>query len=248
MVNLFSLTGKQILITGASSGIGQQTAIACSRLGAQVFLSGRNEARLNEALSQLEGEGHQCIVGDLTDETTLTALLETIESLDGVVLCAGQGLTLPMQFATRDKFDAIFGVNLFAPFELLRMLYKKKRINKGGAVVTIASLAGTHVFSGANGVYGVSKAAIESAMKFCAKEFAPRKIRVNCISPGMVDTPLIRHGTVSDEQLEEDKKNYPLGRYGTPQDIAAGIIYLLSNASAWVTGQTLVIDGGLTLK
>ncbi|MGM9709180.1 MAG: SDR family NAD(P)-dependent oxidoreductase [Prevotella sp.] len=248
MYNPFSLDGKTVLVTGASSGIGRQTAIECSRMGASLILSARNAIRLQETMSLMEGEGHTVVPADLTNQGQLETLVSSIPPVDGVVLCSGKGLTLPMQFATRDKFDDIFNTNFFAPFELLRLLYKKKKVQKQGSVVVLASLGGTKIFSGSNGVYGASKAALNSAMMFCAKEFAGRKVRVNCICPGMVDTPLIHRGTVTEEQLKENEKLYPLGRYGKPEDIAYATIYLLSDASSWVTGQDFVLDGGISIK
>ena len=248
MNNPFSLEGKTVLVTGASSGIGRQTAIECSRMGASVVLSARNEDRLQETLSSMEGDGHKVIPADLLNQDQLENLVSSITPVDGVVLCSGKGLTLPMQFATRDKLDDIFNTNFYAPFELLRLLYKKKKIQKQGSVVVLASLGGTQIFSGSNGVYGASKAALNSAMMFCAKEFSSRKIRVNCICPGMVDTPLIHRGTVTEEQLIENAKLYPLGRYGKPEDIAYAAVYLLSDAASWVTGQDFVLDGGISIK
>ncbi len=248
MANPFSLEGKTVLVTGASSGIGRQTAIECSRMGAIVILTARNEERLQETFSIMEGKGHTIVTADLLIAEQRETLINSVSSVDGVVLCSGKGLTLPMQFATRDKFDDIFNTNLFAPFELLRLLYKNKKIQKQGSVVVMASLGGTKIFSGSNGVYGASKAALNSAMMFCAKEFAARKIRVNCICPGMVDTPLIHRGTVTEEQLKENEKLYPLGRYGKPEDIAYASVYLLSDAASWITGQQLVLDGGISIK
>ena len=244
----FSLQGKTVLVTGASSGIGRQTAIECSRMGASVVLTARDGERLRETLFLMECDGHSILCADLLEQEQVENLIASVPILDGVVLCSGKGLTLPMQFATRDKFDDIFGTNFFAPFELVRLLYKKKKIQKQGSVVAIASLGGTQIFSGSNGVYGASKAALNSAMMFCAKEFASRKIRVNCICPGMVDTPLIHRGTVSEEQLKENEKLYPLGRYGRPEDIAYAVVYLLSDAAVWVTGTQMVVDGGISIK
>ncbi len=248
MHNPFSLEGKTVLVTGASSGIGRQTAVVCSGMSAKVVLTARNEDRLNETLSMMQGDGHQILIANLLEQSQLEELVANMPALDGVVLCSGKGLTLPMQFASRDKFDDIFNTNFFAPFELLRLLYKKKKIQKQGSVVVLASLGGTQIFSGSNGVYGASKAALNSAMMFCAKEFASRKVRVNCICPGMVDTPLIHRGTVTEEQLMENEKLYPLGRYGKPEDIAYAAVYLLSDASSWITGQQMVLDGGISIK
>ncbi len=248
MDNPFSLAGKTILVTGASSGIGRQVAIECSNQGASVILTARNEERLQETLAAMSGSGHNIVVADLLKADDMEALLSEVTTLDGIALCSGIALTLPMQFATREKFENVFNTNFFSPFELLRNLYKKKKIQKNGSVVTLASLGGTQIFSGGNGVYGVSKAALASAMMFCAKEFAPRKVRVNCICPAMVDTPLIHRGTVTEEQLKENEKLYPLGRYGKPEDIAYAAVYLLSDASSWMTGQQIVLDGGISIR
>ena len=249
--NPFSLEGKTILVTGASSGIGRAASIECSKMGANLIITGRNEERLQstfESLTPNSSNNHQKIIADLLCTEDIEKLLSVVENIDGVILCAGKGFTLPVQFSTRDKFNEIFDINFFSPVELLRLLYKKKKINKASSIVIIDSIGGTHIFSNGNSIYGASKAALNSMMRFCAKEFAPRKIRVNSICPGMVETPLIHRGTVSDEQLEQDKQRYLLKRYGTPEDIAYACIYLLSDASSWMTGQDIVIDGGITTK
>ena len=238
-----------MLVTGASSGIGREIAIACSRMGATVVVTARNEERLQATLDSMESSGqeHRLLVADLTSSDEMAALVASLPSLDGAVLCAGNSTTLPLQFGSRDKFDEMFDVNFFAPVELLRMMYKKKILQKGASVVLMASIGGTHSFMPGNGVYGASKAALNSFMKYAAREFASRRVRVNSICPGMVDTPLIHRGTITEEQLAEDAKRYPLGRYGQPEDIANGAIYLLSDASSWLTGHDLVIDGGFSI-
>lgn len=244
--NPFSLQGKTILVTGASSGIGQATAIACAQMGADVVITGRDAERL-QATADLMGEAKGQIVADLIVQEDVDKLVAALPPLDGAVLCAGNSTTLPLQFGTREKFDDMFDVNFFAPVELLRLMYKKKVLQKGASVVLIASIGGTHSFMPGNGVYGASKAALNSVMKYAAREYASRKVRVNSICPGMVDTPLIHRGTITEEQLAEDAKRYPLGRYGRPDDIAHGAIYLLSDASSWLTGHDLVIDGGFSI-
>lgn len=245
--NPFSLKGKTILVTGASSGIGRETAIQCSRMGARVIITARNEDRLGETLSQLEGEGHGKVIAELTRQEELEKLVDTIDTINGVVLCAGKGMTSPFPFSTRDKYDSVFDVNFFAPVELLRLLVKKKKLEKESSVVFVSSIGGIKSFQLGNGIYGASKAALNSTMKFCARELAAKKIRVNAVNPGMVNTQLIQGGAISEEQLKVDMERYPLKRYGEPQDIAYGIIYLLSDASSWVTGHSLVIDGGVTV-
>ena len=245
--NPFSLASKTVLITGASSGIGRETALECARMGASVVITGRDKDRLDETLQLIESDDKTAIIADLTVADDVERLIEALPSLDGAVLCAGNSTTLPLQFGTRDKFDDMFDINFFAPVELLRLLYKKKRLNKGASVVLIASIGGTHSFMPGNGIYGASKAALNSVMKYAAREFASRRIRVNSICPGMVDTPLIHRGTITEEQLAEDAKRYPLGRYGKPSDIAHGAVYLLGDASSWLTGHDLVIDGGFSI-
>jgi NAD(P)-dependent dehydrogenase (short-subunit alcohol dehydrogenase family) len=245
--NPFSLKEKTILVTGASSGIGQETAIQCSRMGARVIITARNEDRLKETLSQLEGDGHRMLMAELTQQEELEKLVNAIDTVNGVVLCAGKGMTSPFPFSTRDKYDSVFDVNFFAPVELLRLLVKKKKLEKESSVVFVSSIGGIKSFQLGNGIYGASKAALNSTMKFCARELAAKKIRVNAVNPGMVNTQLIQGGAISEEQLKVDMERYPLKRYGEPQDIAYGIIYLLSDASSWVTGHSLVIDGGVTV-
>lgn len=245
--NPFSLNGKVILITGASSGIGRSTAIECAKMGATLIVTGRNEDRLTETLSFLSGDNHISFIADLTLETDLEKLVDSVNDLDGLVLCAGTGVTCPFQFATPDKLDKVFQTNFFAPVELLRLLVKRKKIKKGGSIVFISSVGGIYSINPGNSVYGASKSAFSSMMRFSAKELAAKKIRVNSVNPGMVETPLIHGGVFSEEDRANDIAKYPLGTYGRPEDIAYGIIYLLSDASGWVTGSSLIIDGGLTI-
>ena len=245
--NPFSLDGKTILVTGASSGIGQETAIQCSKVGAKVIITARNEERLQETFSKLEGEGHSIVLAELTNQVVIEELVEQIEEIQGLVLCAGRGMTSPFPFSTKDKFQSVFDVNFFAPIELLRLLVKKKKLQKESSVVLVSSIGGISSFQYGNGVYGASKAALNSTMKFCARELAAKKIRVNSVNPGMVNTKFIQGGTISEEQYKLDMEKYPLKRYGEPEDIAYGIIYLLSDASSWVTGHSLIIDGGYTI-
>ena len=247
LYNPYSLEGKMILVTGASSGIGRATAIECSKMGANVIITARNEERLKETLAQMEGEGHRLILAELTNQEDLNRLVEEIDYLNGLVLCAGKPKTLPFQFCTRDNFNEVFDINFFAPVELLRLLVKKKKLVKESSVVFVSSIGGVRAYGASNAIYGASKSAVDSIMKTCARELAAKRIRVNSVNPGMVETKLIHVGMITEEQLEADKKTYPLQRYGKPADIALGIVYLLSDASSWVTGHPLVIDGGKTI-
>ena len=244
--NPFSLSGKTILVTGASSGIGRATAIECSKMGAKLVITGRNENRLTDTYSKLEGEGHSMLIGDLTVHEDIERLVEALPKLDGTVLCAGVGMNILIPFATREKVERVYDVNFFSQIDLLRLLVKKKILNKNSSVVPISSIGGIKEFTYGHAIYGSSKAALRSWMKFASKEFGIKKIRVNVICPGMVETPLIHRGTITEEQLQEDAKKYPLGRYGKPEEIAYGAVYLLSDASAWITGISLIIDGGIS--
>lgn len=247
--NPFSLDGKTVLVTGASSGIGRETAIECSRLGATVVATGRNVERLQETMQALAGEGHASVLAELTAADDVARLVRDCPPLNGLVLNAGCGCTRPLRFCSRDVLNPVMDVNFFAQVELLRLLVKSKKLEKGASVVVHASIGGTPggVFSVGFSAYGASKAALVSVMKFAARELAPQRIRVNTVNPGMVETNMIRGGTLSDEQLQADAARYPLGRYGRPEDVAHGIAYLLSDAAAWVTGTSLVIDGGATI-
>lgn len=246
--NPFSLEGKTILVTGASSGIGAQTAIDCSKMGAHVVITARNEERLRQTLEAMEGDGHKLIVADLNNESDLDNLMSNLPKLNGAVLCAGVGFTLPFVFCSRSKMDDVFNINFFAPIELLRLLVKKKKIESDSSVVFVSSIGGVNVFNVGNSVYGASKGALNTMVKQIALEIAPKKIRVNSVNPGMVNTKLIREGMLlTEEQLKADEERYPLRRYGETTDVSNGIIYLLSDASCWVTGHALVIDGGVSL-
>lgn len=246
--NPYSLAGKTILVTGASSGIGKATAIECSKLGATVVLTARNEERLKATFEALEGDGHQMLLCDLSNEEDLDALVAAIPEVQGIVNNAGYTQLLPVNFIKASAFEQILKVNTIAPICLLQKMLKKKKLKAGSSIVFTSSLAGLGYTTPGNSMYTASKGAISSFIKNAAIELAPKQIRVNAVCPGMVNTRILELGTVTAAQLEEDEKKYPLGRYGEPRDIALAIIYLLSNASAWVTGTNLVIDGGISLK
>lgn len=246
--NPFSLKGKTVLVTGASSGIGECTAIECSKLGAKVILTARNEERLKRTLSQLEGEGHIYLSCDLNDETAIDNLVDFIPEVHGVVNNAGYAKLMPIQFITHEDLSSMLNVNTIAPMLILKKLLKKKKIKKGTSVVFTSSIAGLGQSSVGNAMYTASKGAISAFIRCAALELAPKQIRVNAVCPAMVKTAIMDSGSVTQAQLEEDMKNYPLGRYGNPKDVALAMVYLLSDASEWMTGNNLIIDGGVTLK
>lgn len=246
MSNPFSLQGKTILVTGASSGIGRATAIECSKMGAAVIITGRNEERLLETLNNLCNEGHTMFIADLTNEDDVKRLAEDCHKIDGLVNNAGVSCTKLVSFYSNQELEKIFNSNTFAPMMLTRWLLKKKKINNYGSIVFTSSIASLCSTLG-NGIYGASKAALSAYMKYCARELSSKKIRANAVLPGMIETKLIHNGSISEEELALDMKNYPLQRYGKPEEIAYAIIYLLSDASSWTTGINLIVDGGGTL-
>lgn len=248
MYNPYSLEGKTILITGASSGIGKATAIECSKMGANVIITARNEAKLIQVMTELEGEGHQMFLCDLSKETDIDKMVAELPDLQGVINNAGYTKILPVQFINTDELNSIFQVNTVAPILLLQKLLKKKKIKKGASIVFTSSLAGLGCCTVGNSMYSATKGAISAFIRCVALELAPKKIRVNAVCPAMVDTGILDSGTITKEQLSTDLNNYPLGRFGNPSDIALAMVYLLSDASSWITGDNLVLDGGLTLK
>lgn len=248
MYNPYSLVGKTILITGASSGIGKATAIECSKMGAKVVVTGRNEERLNQTLVELEGEGHLAIIADLASEEGITTLVSHCPQLDGLVNNAGSTIMVPTLFISRDKLLQVLEVNTVSPILLTQMLLKNKKLGKGTSVVFTDSISGVNIASPGNVLYSTSKAAINGFVKNAALDLSVKNIRVNAVCPGMIDTNILDNGSVTSEDVESDMKKYPLKRYGRPEEVAYAIIYFLSDASGFTTGASLIIDGGFTLQ
>lgn len=244
--NPFSLEGKTVLVTGASSGIGKATAIECSKLGARVVITGRNEERLTETFNELEGEGHLQIVADLSKQEGIDKIVAESPAVNGLVNNAGTGNIVLINYIKQDDLDYVYQTNVFAPILLTKGLLKKKKILASGSIVFTSSISAS-LSTPANSIYASSKAAITSYMRTCAVELGGRKIRANAVLPGTVETKL-GVGALPDDYIAKDKELYALKRYGQTEEVAYGIIYLLSDAAAWVTGTTLVIDGGRLLK
>lgn len=242
-LNPFSLEGKTILVTGASSGIGQETAVLCSQMGAQVIITGRNEARLQETLSRLSGEGNMLITADLTEEGSRTRLADNTPALDGIVHCAGIGHRKPCKAINAEDIATVMSANFNAAVLLQACLLAKKKVNKGASIVFVSSRT-ADIPTVANALYSASKGALKSYARCLSLELAPRAIRVNCICPAMVWTPLILVGGVTEEDLQSEQAKYPLKRYGKPEDIANLAVFLLSDASSWMTGSCIDITGG----
>ena len=247
MFNPFSLKDKTILVTGASSGIGRAIAIECSKMGASVIITARSEERLQETLREMEDEQNKLIVADLSIDEDIENLANELPALDGIVHSAGFTIPKPFVFLSKDDVDAVMKVNFSTPVFLTQKLLKSKKINKKASIVFISSISGVYVSYVAGSLYSASKGAVNGIVKGMAIELAAKQIRVNSVNPGMIETNILSSGVVSEEQLNEDKKKYPLKRYGKPEEVAYAVIYLLSEASSWTTGSNILIDGGYTL-
>lgn len=247
--NPFSLQGKTILITGAASGIGKATALLCSHMGASTILVDINDIGLNITYSEIENPEHCSIFPlNLTDDEAVAAFVSSIPKLDGVVSNAGIVKSLMAKFNEKEDMENIFQINTFSHINLIQEFIKQKRLNKGASIVITSSMSGVFCGLAGGSLYGATKAALVGFAKALAIELAPRGIRVNTVHPGMIETPLTKDTALSADVFAEDAKNYPLGRYGSPDEIAAAMVYLLSDATVWMTGTKLLIDGGYSIK
>ncbi len=248
--NPFSLEGKTILVTGASSGIGRGIAVECSKMGAKMVINGRNVERLNETMSMLEGEGHIAIAADLSKQENIDSLVAQCPAINGVVHSAGIPKICGVKHIERNLLEEIVNVNEIAPILLTSGLLKKKKLQKKSSIIFIASISGVCVANVGEAPYSTTKGGLAGFTKGAAYELAAQGTRVNTICPALVPTSILglSNEMFSEQQLKDTMYGrYPLKRVGTPEDIANGAIYLLSDASSWVTGINLIIDGGYTL-
>jgi NAD(P)-dependent dehydrogenase (short-subunit alcohol dehydrogenase family) len=245
MSTQFHLTGKMILVTGASSGIGRQVAISVAEMGATLVLNGRNEARLTETLNELSGDGHVVLAANLLNEIERKTMVEQLPQLDGIVHCAGVVNSYPIKFLNEDKIAETLKINYDAPVLLMALITRKKKLNRNASIVFLSSISGQIPHVG-GAMYAGSKAALESFSKVFAMEFYRQGIRSNCLSPAMVKTPMYAEAeeAMSKESMDEHVAKYPLG-VGRPEDVANAAIFFLSDASRWITGTNLRLDGGL---
>ncbi len=253
-MNPFSLKDKKIIITGASSGLGRACAILFSQLGAIIVLMGRDENRLIETRkNMLNPENHLIISLDLTILVDIEAHINEASSklgtFDGIVHCAGISTTLPLRLINEDKLNTFFQTNVYSAIQICKILSKPKYMNeKGGSFVLISSVMG-HVGEVGKTIYSLTKGALLAGAKSMALELAQKKIRVNCVSPGVIITPMTiaQPYNEREESLNLIKSYHPLG-LGEPNDVANACVYLISDASKWVTGTNLMVDGGYTAK
>ena len=247
MHNPFSLEGKTILVTGASSGIGRSIAVESAKLGATLIITGRDEQRLTQTLTGLVGTGHIMKTADLSNDAELNELVSFVPQIDGVAHVAGIVKPKPFQFLNREELESVMEINFYAPVLLTNLIIRGKKIKKNASIVFISSISGSKVSFVAGSSYSASKGALNGIVKGMAIDLASKNIRVNTVIPGMIETGIFDGSGVSNDDLAEDRKRYPLRRYGKPEEVAYAAIYLLSDASAWTTGSNILLDGGYTL-
>lgn len=249
MYNPYSLQGKTILVTGASSGIGQSVAIECSKMGATVVITGRNKDRLQETCDMLEGSGHIQIPADLSSYPEIRKLVEDCPKVDGVSHNAGIAKIIPMKRISQENLEEIVGTNTFGPILLTQLLVRNKKINNKGSIVFTSSLSGVYCVHYGESMYAASKGALSGFAKGAALELAAQGIRVNCVNPSIIQTNIFKNEgeIISDEQMQEKIQNYPLKRLGVTTDVSWAHVFFLSDASSWITGINLPIDGGYIL-
>lgn len=247
MNNIFSLENKLILITGASSGIGRQVAITASHMGAAVIITGRDEQKLVATKEVIAGDC-TLIAANLVNVGEIAKLISQLPKLHGVVFCAGVIDYTPIKFVNAQKIADIFSINFNSQVLLTQQLLKNKKIEKAGSLVYVSSVS-SKLGVAATSLYAASKAALTAFAKVTATECAGQRIRSNSICPGIVLTPMTDKAmeASADENMEKASSEYPLG-YGQPEDVAGLAVYLLSDASRWMTGSEIIMDGGLTLK
>ena len=243
----FHLNNKTILVTGASSGIGRQVAVSCGAMGAKVVVTGRDEKRLGETYSLLKGAGHSQFACDLMDEKQRDKLLDTIPTIDGFVHSTGVVLPVPVKFIAEKHIRQVMGVNFESAVLSVARLLKNKKLNDNASLVFFSSISVNYPYAG-GALYTASKGAIEAYSKNLAIEILPKKMRSNVIVPAMVKTPLYEEtkNQAMYRSPEEYESKYPLG-LGMPEDVANAAIYLLSDASRWVTGTSFTLDGGFSI-
>lgn len=250
MNSSFDFTRKKILVTGASSGIGRATAIMCASFGADVFISGRNKDRLNECKNECDKQKEKTMIipCEQSSYAEIEKLVTELPKLNGVVLNAGISKIIPVKFIKQSDIENVFSVNTQAQILIFNELLRQKKLEAGASVVFTASMAALGEIAIGTSLYAASKSAICAFSKNAALELSGKRIRCNTVCPGMVETSLTDALHSLESNSDDNLKKYPLGRYGKPDDIANAIVFLLSDASSWITGIDLVIDGGLHLK
>lgn len=248
MYNPYSLSSKTILVTGASSGIGRSIAIECSKMGANVIITGRNVQRLKDTYSSLSGNNNMLFPADLSNYDDIKKLVDFCPIIDGLSHNAGIAKIVIVKFINQEVLGEIFNTNTIAPILLTQLLVKNKKLNNPSSIVFTSSLSGIYCVHYGESMYAASKGAINGFAKGAALDLSIQGIRVNCVNPSIIKTEIFENaGVIPEEQLIEKISQFPLKRLGNPEDVAFTQIFLLSNASSWITGINIPIDGGYTL-
>lgn len=243
------LADKRILVTGASSGIGRSFAIQASTLGATLILWGRNSERLEDTYQSLSGTGHEYHVFDITNykaaEQIITKSVTERKKISGFVHCAGIERTMPMKISTPEVFKEIFEINVFAGFEIARLISRKNIVDPDGASFIFLSSVKGKLGDPGKVAYCSSKSALLSGVRAMALELARKKIRCNCVLPGIVATPMTERlfENIPPEAKQKIIEDHPLG-IGNPEDVSNLICFLVSDQARWITGSEYIIDGG----
>jgi len=242
--SLFDLKGKTFFVTGASSGIGYEVCKTISLLNGHFIAVARRKELLEALVSECNSTNNSFIVADLSLTEEVKRVANSIEKIDGVVHAAGFAKLAGLKFYKENLLNEMRSIHYDSIVMLMSFLTRGKKLNSNSSIVLIASIAANFGMKG-NGIYAGIKGALVSISRVWANELANQKIRVNCVSPGMVRTEIAKEteSLVSKEAIEEDEKKYPLG-YGLPEDVANPVVFLLSDASKWITGQNLILDGG----
>lgn len=246
MADPYSLQGKRILVTGASSGVGRQLAISAADRGAQLIITGRNVERLNETLGQLNGVGHRSVIADLTLPEGLDDVVGAADALDGVFVSAGIAAVAPFRMISPEHVAKLMSIDFEAPVLLVQRLLKGRRIREGGSIV-FNTAGASYIAPAGTAVYSAAKAGLEAAGRSLALEVARSRIRVTSLRLGYVNTPLLDELAKGGLNIEQMSALAPLG-IGTVQDAANATIFLLSDASRWISRVTLTCDGGMAAR
>lgn len=255
MYNPFSLENKVIIVTGASSGIGAQCAIDCSKMGARVVLVARNEERLKQTLEQCEEPSrHMILPFDLSSsdglKETIKDVVAKVGKINGVVNCAGMSSVTPLKLVTDELLDQFFRTNVYSAINLSKEVTRVGNYDKehGCSIIFFASIMGL-CGEKCKTMYSATKGALIAAARSMACELAKNKVRVNVVSPGAIETPInAKLPHMADPELRKELEEKHLLGLGECSDIANACIYLLSDAAKWVTGQNFIVDGGYTCK
>jgi NAD(P)-dependent dehydrogenase (short-subunit alcohol dehydrogenase family) len=249
-INPFALSDRRILVTGATSGLGKAIALCCANMGAEVIGIGRDETRLQTTqldLNAISSKPHRTLRADLTQAADRESLVAALGGpIDGLVHSAGISRLSPVRMMTEQHLREVQAINVEAPMLLTQALLKRNLVAADGSIVFIASIA-AHIGVPGVAAYSGTKAALIAMMRCLAMEVVKRRIRANCLSPALVETPLLDATAALLGSMDEERKNYPLG-FGKPDDVANAAVFLLSSASRWITGTTIVMDGGLTIS